>query len=227
MVTHNNIKKIFRVSTAGMAISFLGSLPLGTMNIAATNISIQQGTQAGLIYACGSMLVEIIVVRVALTGMCWLAKRHKIFRLLEFFTVALMLALAIGSFVAAYNMKGFANTLPGDIVSPFWSGVFLSATNPLHIPFWLGWSTVLINKKILLPQNNQYNWYIIGIGLGTISGFMVFIYGGNYFVSQITKHQDILNWVIGIVLLITAGMQIKKITSSPVSVRYGEMLKPS
>src|SRR5258708_92752 len=197
------------------------------MNITVTNISIRQGTQAGLVYAFGSMIVEIIVVRIALTGMSWLTKRHKIFRLLEFFTIGLMLALAFGSFVAAYNMKPFANTLPGNIVSPFWSGAFMSAINPLHIPFWLGWSTLLMNKNILLPKPDHYNLYITGIGAGTILGFMVFIYGGSYFVSQITKHPYILNWIIGIVLLATVILQIKKITSLPASVRYGKMLKSS
>ncbi|HEX9512547.1 MAG TPA: LysE family transporter [Puia sp.] len=92
MTKYNDIKKVFKVFFAGISISFLGSLPLGTMNITVTNISIRQGTQAGLVYAFGSMIVEIIVVRIALTGMSWLTKRHKIFRLLEFFTIGLMLA---------------------------------------------------------------------------------------------------------------------------------------
>ena len=221
----NNIEKIFKVIAAGLGISFLGSLPLGTMNVAATHISIQLGTGAGLIYALGSMLVEIIVVRVALVGMHWLAKRHKIFSMLELFTVALMLALSIASFIAAYNMTGFSNSLQSNALPPFWAGVLLSATNPLHIPFWLGWSTVLMDKKILLPQQRQYNYYVLGIGIGTMLGFMVFIYGGNYLVSQITGHQNLLNWAIGIVLLLTALIQIKKIVMVPASVRYGKMLK--
>lgn len=222
MTQTGNIQQLLKVALAGLGISFLGSLPLGTMNIAATHISIQQGTAAGLVYAVGSMLVEIIVVRIALVTMDWLAKRHRVFQFLELFTIALILALAAGSFIAAYKMTGFNESIPiGKSLNPFWTGVILSATNPLHIPFWLGWSTILLNKKILLPNAHHYNYYITGIAIGTILGFMVFIYGGNHMIGQITRHQNILNLVIGSVLLITAIIQLKKMITVPVAVRYG------
>lgn len=170
-----SIQKFTRVAFAGLCISFLGALPLGTMNIAATHISIQQGTHAGLVYAFGSMLVEIIVVRIVLVAMDWLAKRHKIFRLLELVTTGLIVALAAASFIAAYKMKSFSGAIPiSRSLSPFWTGVLLSAANPLHIPFWLGWSTVLLNKNILLPSAGYYNWYITGIGTGYDAGFYGF-----------------------------------------------------
>lgn len=223
---HNTtIQKTIKVFLAGLCISFLGSLPLGTMNVAATHISLQQGTRAGLIYSFGSMIVEVIIVRLSLMGMDWLARRHKIFYIMEIFTVGLMLLLATASFVAAYNMTGFSNSFHINNLPPFWSGVLLSASNPLHIPFWLGWSIVLLEKKILMPQKRQYNYYVFGIGNGTILGFMVFIYGGNYFVSQIINHQNLLNCSIGIALLITAILQILKMINEPASVRYGKMLK--
>jgi threonine/homoserine/homoserine lactone efflux protein len=217
------IQKLVKVSVTGLLISFLGSLPLGTMNITATQIAIQQGTHAGLLYALGSMLTEIIIVRFALVAMDWLAKRHKLFHFLELFTTGLIFVLAAASFIAAYKMTGFSGSIPGRLLNPFWTGVLLSATNPLHIPFWLGWSTVLLNKKILLPAARHYNWYITGIGTGTLLGFMVFIYGGNYMVKQITQHQNVLNLLIGTALLVTAILQLKKITSTPAAIRYGKM----
>ncbi len=195
------------------------------MNITATHIAIDQGIKAGLIYATGSMLVEIMVVRLTLVGMNWLARRQKIFFFLEVITTGLLLLVAIGSFIAAYKMKAFSNALlPGKFLDPFWTGAILSITNPLHIPFWLGWSTILLNKQILEPRPTQYNWFVAGIGTGTILGFMVFIYAGTYLVAQITKHQNILNWIIGILLLGTAILQAKKIIFVPAAVRNAKML---
>ncbi|MEO8110066.1 MAG: LysE family transporter [Ginsengibacter sp.] len=216
--------KFLKIFGWGLTISFLGSLPLGTMNVAATHIAIQQGVNAGLIYASGSMMIEIIVVRFTLVGIKWLISRNKIFRLLELSTIALLFALAVASFIAAYKMAGFSNSLPILSFHPFWTGAILSATNPLHIPFWLGWSTVLFDKGILKPVPVQYNFFVLGIGTGTMLGFMVFIFGGNYFVSQIAQHQNILNWIIGIVLLATGIIQAKKIISVPASVRYKKIL---
>src|SRR5881392_3083140 len=186
------IQKIFNVCFWGMLVSFLGSLPLGTMNVTVTQISVQRGIRDGFSFAIGSMLIEIIIVRIALVSMKWLAKQHRLFRLLEYITTSVILFLAITSFIAAYKMTGFASFFPIQTIKPFWTGVFLSLTNPLHIPFWLGWSSVLMSKNILKPSSRQYNWYITGIGLGTILGFSVFIYAGDLLVLEIQQHQTLL-----------------------------------
>ena len=217
---HDSMQQLFRVSFWGMLVSFLGSLPLGTMNVTVTQISVRRGVIDGFAFAIGSMLIEVLIVRVALVSMKWLAKQHRLFRLLEYVTTSIILFLAIASFVAAYRMTGFVSSLPIQTIKPFWTGTFLSLTNPLHIPFWLGWSSVLMNKNILKPSPAQYNWYVVGIGFGTIFGFMVFIYAGNFLVLQIQQHQTLLNCIIGIVLLITAIIQVKKMIAIPASADF-------
>ena len=212
------MKQLFKIFFWGMLISFLGSLPLGTMNVAATNISVKDGVNAAMIYALGSMIVELIYVRLSLIAMAWINRQQKIFRLFEWLTVFLILALAIGNFIAAVKMSGLGSALPVSTKYPFGLGALLSATNPLHIPFWFGWSTLLLNRKILLPCSNNYNWYAAGIGVGTMAGFALFIYGGSYMVQELNANQNMLNWVIGIVLLITAFIQVYKIRSKPAEV---------
>jgi threonine/homoserine/homoserine lactone efflux protein len=211
---------LFRVFFWGMLVSLLGSLPLGTMNVTVTQLSVHNGIKAGFLFAVGAMIVEVIIVRIALVTMKWLARQHKLFLLLEYVTTSVILFLAVASFVAAYKMTGFATSFPTRAITPFWLGVFLSATNPLHIPFWLGWSTVLMNKNILRPYKVEYNWYVSGIGLGTMMGFALFIYSGNFLVGEIQQHQTLLNCIIGIVLAITAAVQIRKMMKVPSAIRY-------
>ena len=79
----------------------------------------------------------------------------------------------------------------------FLLGMFMCAINPVQIPFWFGWSTVLFTKKILEPKSSNYNVYILGIGLGTLLGNCVFIFGGQWIVKKIDNSQQYLNWVIG------------------------------
>jgi len=214
------MQKLLRPLFWGMLVSFLGSLPLGTMNVTVTQLSVTNGIKAAFFFATGSMIVEVIIVRIALVTFKWLARQHKLFRLLEYITTSVILFLAIASFVAAYKMAGFATSLPVKSITPFWTGAFLSLTNPLHLPFWLGWSTVLMNKNILSPDPIEYNWYVSGIGLGTMFGFAVFIYAGNSLVTQIQQHQTFLNCAIGSVLLLTAAIQVKKMILVPAAVRY-------
>jgi len=88
----------------------------------------------------------------------------------------------------------------------------MSALNPVQIPFWFGWSTVLFSKKVLLPRNDHYNSYIIGIGIGTFAGNLLFIYGGKFIADKINNNQHILNWVVGGIFTITAIIQIWKMS---------------
>jgi hypothetical protein len=91
-------------------------------------------------------------------------------------------------------------------------GFSMSAVSPAQIPFWFGWSTVLLTKKILLPVNKHYNFYIIGIGLGTLIGNCVLIFGGRIVAGNLQNNHHILNWVIGGIFLVTAIIQIWKMS---------------
>ena len=195
-----------------MFISFLGSLPLGTMNVTATNIAVKDGTYAGIQFMLGALVIETVCLCITLAAMEWVRKQQKLFRAFEWVTAILMLILATGSFIAAYNMKAFGNNaFTAYNISPFLLGLLLSTLNPMHIPFWFGWTTILINRNTLLPGKNNYIIYVCGISVGTVAGFNVFIYGGHYIVQKLSGNQNILNWVIGTVLLITALIQLYKI----------------
>jgi hypothetical protein len=87
----------------------------------------------------------------------------------------------------------------------------LGAISPVQIPFWFGWSTVLFTKKILLPKNSYYNLYIIGIGIGTLFGNCVFIFGGKFIVQKLNANQNLLNWIIGGIFALTALILLIKI----------------
>ena len=196
----------------GMMISFLGCLPLSTLNITAMQIGLQQGIPTAIYFAFGCLLVEMVYVRISLVGIDWVRKQVRLLKILEWVTLAIVLALAIGSFAAA--IKGGAtqhNAVLNNPLHRFVLGMVMSALNPLQIPFWFGWSTVLFSKKILQPVAAQYNFYIVGIGLGTLMGNSVFIFGGNFIVQRIQNSQAYLNWIIGTIFLITAIIQLIKI----------------
>jgi len=203
--------KLLRVFLWGLIISFLGSLPLGTLNVAAMQIGIQESIKNALYFSFGSLLVEMIYVRLSLVGVDWIRKREKLMKAMEWFTLIIILALAAGSFIAASKGSGDEkNVLLQNNMHRFLLGMFMCAINPVQIPFWFGWSTVLFTKKILEPVKMQYNIYIIGIGLGTLAGNCVFIFGGKWMVQRIANSQQYLNWVIGGIFFLTAVIQAIK-----------------
>jgi threonine/homoserine/homoserine lactone efflux protein len=205
------IQNIFRIFGWGLLISLLGSLPLGTLNVAAMQIGLQESIVNAIWFSLGSLLVEMVYVRLSLVGIDWIHKQERLMRIMEWITLLIIVALAAGSFAAALKDNPEAkNVFLTNKLHRFWLGLLMGAINPVQIPFWFGWSTVLFTKKILQPDRRQYNSYIVGIGLGTLMGNCLFIFGGQWLVSYIANSQQYLNWAIGGVFAITALIQLIK-----------------
>lgn len=201
---------IVKVFFWGCLVSFLGSLPLGTLNVVAMQISVQESIRNAIFFSLGSLSVEMIYVRISLVAINWIRKRKKIFQWMEWITIAIVIALAIGSFIAASQPHQAKNVMLDNNIPRYFLGVMMSAINPVQIPFWFGWSAILFSKNILIPKNSYYNLYIIGIGLGTLLGNFVFIFGGKYIVEKLGANGSLLNWIIGGIFAATAVILIIK-----------------
>ena len=200
---------LLKILFTGLLVSFLGSLPLGTLNVAAMQISVTDGIYSAMLFSVGSLIAEIIYVRLSLVAMDWILRQKVFFKILEWVTLLIVLALAAFSFYAALNPSSVhENKILSSQMPKILLGFTMSALNPVQIPFWFGWSTVLFSKKILLPQNNHYNTYIIGIGMGSFIGNLVFIFGGQIIADRIKNNHGILNWIIGSIFAITALIQV-------------------
>ncbi|MFN4284729.1 MAG: LysE family translocator [Lacibacter sp.] len=195
----------------GCFISFAGTLPLGTLNVAAMQISITDGVSPAIWFACGALLAEILYVRISLVAIDWVRRQEKLLRALEWFTVVIVLALSVSSYWAAIHPEGEKNVILSNTMHRGLLGFSMSALNPVQIPFWFGWSTVLFSKNILRPGFWNYNVYIAGIGLGTLAGNSVFIFGGRLIVERLNASNTIMNYIIGTVFLITAIIQFIRI----------------
>ncbi len=195
----------------GMTISFLGTLPLSTLNIAAMQISLQEDIHNAMYFSLGTLMAEMILVRIALMGINWVRKQKIVFKWFEWITLIIIITFAAGSFIAATKDNGAKNIMLNNTMNRFALGMIMSALTPMHIPFWFGWSTVLFTKKILKPSKVYYNVYVIAIGCGTFLANCIFIFGGKLIVSKLNANQNMLNWILGAIFALTAVIQLFKI----------------
>lgn len=206
-----SLNKVFWV---GLLVSFLGTLPLGTLNIAAMQISATDGIAPAIKFSLGSLVVEAIYVRLSLVAMDWVRKQKAIFKVLEWVTLFIVVALATSSFYAALHPSVDKNIILSSTIHRFFLGMMMCAVTPAQIPFWFGWSTVLFTRNILLPKASFYNIYILGIALGTFAGNILFILGGRLMVDTLNTKQSLLNWIIGGIFAVTAIIQIWRIVKN-------------
>lgn len=197
-----------------MSISFLGSLPLGTLNLIVANYIFRDDFKGAIGFSVSAIAVEMILVRIALITVKSLEKIKRYYPLFSLLTVIVLLILAFNAFFAAIDMQKFDMSTPLITTSPILAGLLLSIANPLHLPFWIGWTTVLKSKDILDQQPSSYNIFVIAIGAGTTLAFMLYSTAGHYLIDLADQRQVLLNWILGTAFAITAILQLYKTLSA-------------
>jgi threonine/homoserine/homoserine lactone efflux protein len=178
----------------------------------AFKVYVEESLLAAVSFSIGVMLVEITYVRISLIGMNWVLRHKKIFRMLEWISVFVFLALAIANFIVAERTLPTAAAKVNDYgLPPFIRGVFFCAVNPVQIPFWFLWSSYLISNKKLQPITLEYNWYCLGIGLGTLAGQSLYMFGGKYIAEKFGAKQKEISYFVAAVFFITALFNLYKL----------------
>lgn len=192
-----------KVCFYGLLISFVGALPFGTLNLTAFDIAATQGLVSAAWFALAVVLVELSMVRITLYGNERLHLGEKAMTYILPLGIVFLFYLSLASFwdissVPAANSK--AGFFP-QIESTFALGLFLSALNPLQLPFWMTWNKVLDHKGILRRSNVNYLFYITGIGLGTLIGLGIFIVLGKFIFTHYNQYHYITNLLMGLLYL--------------------------
>jgi threonine/homoserine/homoserine lactone efflux protein len=181
-----------------------------SLNVTVTNLSLNKGTDAAIVFGAGAILIELIIIRSSLAAVERFNKMkgyHKWFNGLSFL---ILLFISLFTIIAAIKMKRFDASLPFAALTPFVSGVVLSVLNPLHLPFWTGWNVALQSKGILKPSTSSYIVYLTGISVGTVLAFVLYSIVGGRLIKLVDNKQDIINWIVGLFLLVTALAQLFK-----------------
>jgi len=193
-----------------MAISFLGSLPLGILNISVANFTSHDDLASAFGFSVAAIFVEMAFVRITLTAIKQFEKLKRYLRFFSLLTSFLLLMLSFNTLAAAYQSEPFHSDLPLSAGNPVLSGLLLSVMNPLHLPFWMSWIVLLKSNRLLNDKPSAYNYFICAIGIGTAAAFFLYGIAGSYVVRLFRSQQTGLNWVVGIILLVSALMLLYK-----------------
>lgn len=199
----------------GLLVSFLGQLPVGYINLVAVKTSIEQTKKAGLYFALGIALVEVVYLVFIMYSLNFIFSNHTIYKIIQVITTIVFIIMAFLSFKKWKKQKTeIHRTATNEYTNTFINGIFLSCINLAQFPFWILWTSYLINLKILSSNTLQYPTFIIGTGFGTFFGLVVYIFGGSYLVQKIKQLAQNLELWIGIFFLIAAAFQVFHVSKS-------------
>jgi hypothetical protein len=163
------LKNIF----IGFLVSFVGSLPLGYLNIIGVEIISELGINSLFFYLFGVILVEAIVIYFTVIFTSQLAENKKVMKGIEFFAVFFFLLIAYLFYANSDQNVKDHNYLENYVqYSPFLIGMVLCGLNFLQIPFWMGWNLYLLNAKSISLERKLKFYYILGTLVGTFFGML-------------------------------------------------------
>ncbi|MFV8341202.1 hypothetical protein [Flavobacterium sp. XS2P39] len=203
------VKNIF----VGFIVSFIGSVPLGYLNIIGFEIYSLLGINSLIFYLLGVIFVEVFVIYFTLIFANQLVNNKKLMKTIDFFAVFFLLFLAYTFYAHTNQTTENDNGLEKFMMySPFFIGVFLNCINFLQVPFWTGWNLYLINGNYIVIDKRLKYYYVFGTVVGTFFGMLALVTILNLF-SQNTAgfSKYVLPVIIPLFFVVLALIQMYKV----------------
>lgn len=163
-------------TAAGFAVSFLGSIPLGYLNLIGLQFYAKERLAPTLYFLLGVVLIESVVIYVTARGASTLALRPHLKTKISLFSIVFLLLLAYLASPSETPTTPTATVpLANYINYPFLTGIVLSSLNFAQFPFWLSWNVYMLNEKYVTPQQRGLLWYTLGAVTGTFTGMLCLI----------------------------------------------------
>lgn len=205
------MKKIQNI-LAGFLVSFIGSIPLGYLNLTGLEIYEQSGLVDLIFFLLGVLSIEIFVIYYTLIFAEQLIQNRKLIKFIDFFGILFMFFLA-AIFFANINKKWnfYANANEYMMYSPFVFGMLLNCLNFLQIPFWTSWNLYLINTKYIIVERKLKFYYIAGTFIGVFLGMLSFIIIVQKVFQKNHQFSQIIPVLIPVFFIIMGGIQAIKV----------------
>ena len=203
------LKNIF----VGFLVSFIGSIPLGYLNVIGFEIYIKLGMNSLIFFLLGVICVEMFVIYFTLIFAKQLVNNKKLMKFIDFFAVFFLLIIGYSFYASANQTNEQQGVLEKyAMYSPFLIGVFLSGINFLQVPFWTGWNLYLINGNYISIVNKLKLYYIAGTLIGTFAGMLTLVLILNTLSQNTTSFSKyVIPVVIPLFFVVLAFVQMIKV----------------
>lgn len=168
--------RAFKNIVVGLLVSFIGSIPLGYLNIIGFEIYSKFGINSLVFYFFGVISVEVFVIYFTLVFAKKMVNNKKLMKAIDYFAILFLFVLAY----SFYERSNPTTATQGDLdkyvmYSPYLIGLFLNGINFLQFPFWTGWNLYLMNGNYIVVNNKLKYYYVAGTAVGTFLGMLTLV----------------------------------------------------
>ena len=209
--------KILKNIIVGFVVSFIGSIPLGYLNLIGYQIYFNSNISQLNLYLFGVLCIEAIVIYTTLKLSSKVAMNPKWKNYISIFSFIFLLGIALLTYNSSSNESNSLDKYNTYLsYSAFISGIILSCINVAQIPFWMSWNLYLTNENYIIAKGKAGLLYVLGTIAGTYFGMLAIIFS-----IEAAKNKNYISptffskhiWVIFFVLAVFQLFQIVKSNS--------------
>lgn len=190
----------------GLACSFFGTLPFGTVNVSITEASIQKGVRVGISMAAGASVVLFFQSYVALSFFNIITSDPHLERTLIIFCIPVF--MIIGVFYLFKKNTGMPKaTNKGSQVMGVAKGFLLSALNLVAILYYVFIGGYLANLHLITLLPDKIASFSFGAVIGSFLTFALYAKLGEFIHKRSEKLSRYASRMVGIICIVLAISQ--------------------
>ena len=199
-------------------ISFIGSIHPGPLNLSVIQTTLQKGFYSALLLAFGGVIPEIIYGYLAVEGVMLFEKYPKVFSVMNWTVVPILLGLGIQQILHSEKSKQFVKPLKiveeTALKGASTRGFFLSLFNPQLLPYWI---VILINYQhynfLKISDFSDKLFFVLGTSTGAFTLNYVYAYLAFKQREKIFKYlnQSHFEQIIGWTFVVMGILQVIKL----------------
>ncbi len=199
----------------GFILSFLGSLPLGIINMTVAETTIRKGLFAGLLIATGASIIELIQAFVAIKFTHLFVGNPQLDFILNSVAILIFFSLAVYYFFFMKPKEQNRSPSSANKKMPlFYKGMLVSSMNVLVIPYWIFYGTYLSANGWLYSKIDFICIFCVGVMLGTFVLLLLYARLGLMVVNRAAQLTNYVNKFIGFVFLGFGVYQVWKVSTN-------------
>ena len=194
----------------GFSSSFIGTLPLGMLNLTVLQLSLANRQKQAVAFSLGATVIEFAQIGITLLGMNVLLGIPQLSNIFSIVSIPILIYLAFQNFKKDPNTEGTNPETSGGQLTPkstFYQGIVLGFANVVVYPFWILWGNVFVQNGWLTPTPMAYCYFSFAAAVGTFGAFLFFILLGKILWKRLTRLQGTIDKLIAFTFLGFAAFQ--------------------
>ncbi len=196
-----------QVFIISFVVSYLGSIPPGTINITVVQMSILGFKRGALFFAIAASATEFVYAGATVKFQIFLSQSPFINQYFQLITGLAMLGLGVANLLAKSSNSKFSTDKEFKGRNGFKMGVVLGLLNPLTIPFWLAVTAYLQGNNWIALDGANFWIYLTGVSTGTFALLLTIRQIGAKFIA-IANNQFLVYKIPGITFLCLGGYNL-------------------